>query len=290
MVRCLLVCLFLVLPALVAAEDRLDPLEATVRQLEQVQPGLESYSADIKTENPDRLIEKISPARPQPEAIPAGTTLAWYWLRDKGGLIASMDRQSIDFRQKAASHMAALFSAGSESSLIPAGQKQARRNLARQASIKTTDTLLGETRLKRIELSFSQPATLQGAFYTHNLHLPQDMIRNLYFDIDAKTQTVQEIGILTADGLKLTTEIRYHEVLAGFLPERIKITSPDGSIDDRLEITYGDIDRFSLPTRIAWIVRHPERQEDIAADFAGHRVNQPFPDAIRTEFELLQQP
>lgn len=288
MVRCLLVCLFLLFPALVAAEDRLLPLEETVRQRGQLQPGLENYSTSIKTEKIDALLQKFSAGESQSETVPARPVLTWYWQRSKGSLVSARNGQQNDFVQKIVNHFSDLLAAGSENTLIPAGQAELRRQLARKASIKTTDTLLGQTLLKRVELSFAEPIALQEAFYTSDLFLPQKQISSLYFDIDAKAHTIQELGLLTAGGLKLTAEIRYHEVQGGFLPERIKVTSPDGSIDDLLEITYGDVEGFSLPVKIVRTVRHPELKDDFDADFVDYRVNQPFPDSIRTQFELLQ--
>ena len=290
MVRSLLVCLFFIVPALVAAEDRLLPLEETINQRGKLQPGLENYTASIETKQIDSLLKRFSSAGSQPEGDSARPIFTWYWLRGKGNLVSSRNGQQDDFMQDVVDHLANLFAAGSENSLIPEGKAALRQEIASKATIKTSDTLLGQTLLKRIDLSFDQPTSLQEAFYTNNLHLPQNKIVNLYFDIDAKVQTIQEIGLLTADGLKLTTEIRYHQVSGGFSPERIKITSPDVSIDDLLEITYGEVEGFSVPVKIVWTLRHPKRQEDFEAEFVDYKINQPFPEIIRNQFQFIQKP
>jgi hypothetical protein len=285
MVRSLLVCFFFIFPALVAAEDRLLPLEETVNQREELQPGLENYSAGIETKQLDSLIKRFSAPDPQPAGGAAKPAFTWYWLRGKGSLVSSRNGQPDGAMQDVAEHLSKIFAAGSENSLIPAGKADLRREIAGKATIKTTETQLGDTLLKRIDLSFEQPVPLQEAFYTDNLRLPQNQISKLYFDIDARTHTIQEIGILTVDGLKLTTEIRYHQVTGGFLPERIKVTSPDGSIEDLLEITYGKVEGFSVPSKIVWMKRHPQLQEDFEAKFADYKINQPFPEIIRKQFE-----
>ena len=74
------------------------------------------------------------------------------------------------------------------------------------------------------------------------------------------------------------------------MPERIKITSPDGSFEDLLEITYGKIEGFSVPIKIVWMKRRPHLQEDFEAELADYKINQPFPEIIRKQIESIQQP
>ncbi len=284
MVRCLLVVVFFLVPALVTAEDRLQPLEEAARQQEQLQPGLGNYIAGIETGQIETLLKKAAGTATPRDATPGRPEFTWYWVRGMDSLIVPRDHETVDpLRENIANQLADRLAAISERNLIPPGKADLRREVAEKATIKTTDSLLGEILLKRIELSFAEPIALQGAFYTKHLTLPQDEIKNLYFDIDAKTHTIQEIGLLFADSQKLTAEIRYHEIPGGLLAERFKVTSPDGSIDNLLQITYTEVEGFFLPGKIVRKIHQPEQQDDFTASFVDHQINQPLPDRIRMQ-------
>jgi hypothetical protein len=284
MVRCLLICFFLLAPGLASANDRLQALEQTACQGLNLQPGLERYSARIVSVQVADMLHELTAETPAPPA----PSLIMYRQCGKPGLVTTLNEPADPVGQQIADHFAKILSSVLERTLIPEGRSELRRRIADRADIKTADTLLGQTLLKRIELTFETPVALQEAFYTRDLPLPQESIAKLYFDIEDGTRTIQEVGLLTADGLKLTMEMRYHQVPGGFMPERIKITSQDGRIDDLLEITYKEIGGFSLPASITQIMRRPGQQENLAATLEDHQINQPFPENIRRRFELQQ--
>lgn len=53
---------------------------------------------------------------------------------------------------------------------------------------------------------------------------------------------------LFADRQKLTVEIRYFDAFGGKLPQRFRITSPDGKVDDLFEAQLSEVAEFYLPT------------------------------------------
>ncbi len=279
-------CLFLLLPGLAIGDDRIAVLEETALQRSSLQPELEQYSSRISLNNLEALARTASMPADQP--LPTSPLLVRYWQQQRQGLVTTMSPQPTPSEQSLAGALARILTTSLEGALIPEGQAVQRRTLAGKATVKTADTQLGETLLKRVELTFNTPTTLQEAFYTRKLPLPQDKITSLYFDINAGNLTIQEIGLLTADGLKLTLEMRYHEVPGGHLPARMKITSPDGQIDDLIEVTYEQVDGFDLPVKLSQVTNRPQLQETLVIIFDDYRINQPFPATIQNHFGQLQ--
>ena len=288
MIRFFLVGFFLLLPGASLGDGLLTDLEKTVNQRENLRPGLEQYSARLISDQISEVFATIAktssnqtPPAPTPELIR-------YWKQQKPALVVVRDASINGIARKTAGYFADQLAGGMGSTLIPASKAAQRRQIAGQGMVKTSETRLGQTLLKRIELTFEKPVSLQEAFFTRSFPLPQEGIVTLYFDLDAGTNTIQEFGLLTAEGLKLTAEMRYAEVSGGYLPERIKITSLDGSIDDNLEITYEKIEGFDLPVKFSRSVRRPGEEGELLVTFADFKINQPFPQEIRERFEQQQ--
>lgn len=288
MIRFFLVCFLLFLPSYAIGDDLLADLEKTVSQRANLRPGLEQYSARLISDQISEVFTTIAKKNPD-QAPPAPTPeLIHYWKQQRPALVAVRDASVNGIAQKTAGYFADQLAGGMSSTLIPASKAVQRHEIAGQALVKTSETRLGQTLLKRIELTFEKPVSLQEAFFTRSFPLPQEGIVTLYFDLDAGTNTIQEFGLLTAEGLKLTAEMRYAEVPGGYLPERIKITSLDGSIDDNLEIAYEKIEGFTLPVKFSRSVRRPGEEGKLLVTFADFKINQPFPQEIRERFEQPQ--
>lgn len=289
MIRCLLLCLLLCLhllfPGLTVADDSLAALEQVIDQRNNLQPGLDNYSVRLVY---DKVPEPLqgSSAKIPAQGEPA---LTKYWQRGTAGLVISSNGQTVSSPGEPANPLLPeALSNGLESILLPANRTEQRNKIAGLGKLKISDTIFGQTVLKRIELDFNPPASLQEAFFSRDLPLPQQQVSKLYFDIDDGTHTLQELGVLTSAGLKLTLEMRYHQVPGGFLPERIKITSPDGQIDDLFEISYQEIEGFSLPARFIRKLQAPDRQNSLIVTFEDYQINHPFPDEIRARMEPRQ--
>jgi hypothetical protein len=98
-------------------------------------------------------------------------------------------------------------------------------------------------------------------------------------------KTVNELRLMTANGLQLTTEIRYIEVPGGYIPERYNITSPDGKIDDMFEVKFTDIDGYVLPMSMLRTIRRPGLQEDLEVFFKEYQINQPISAEIQSRLK-----
>ena len=288
MVRFFILCTFLLLPGIASAEDPLADLEKTVSQRSSLRPGLENYSAQLVSDQIPEVFQRVVEKNPNQIPPSSAPELIRYWMRGKTALVAVRDNSINDIAQKTADYFSEQLASGMDWPLVPEGRTEQRREITSKAVVKSSETLFGETLLKRIELTFEAPTSLKEAFYAQSFPLPQDGIVNLYIDLDSVTNTIQELGLLTSDGLKLTTEMRYAQVPGGHLLERVKITSPDGSIDDLVEIAYEKTEGFDLPVSFSQSVRRPSRQGDLLVTFEDFKVNQSFAEEILTRFEQQQ--
>ena len=170
--------------------------------------------------------------------------------------------------------------------ILPADQADARQALIKNAKLKSSEVSLAEQLIQRLEITFNKPTDLNGAFYVSGMRLPQKQINTLTFDIDTRTNTVNEMSLTVEGGLQLTVEIRYRAVTGGHIPERFQITSPDGKVEDIFEATLAEVDNFVLPTSMLRTINRPELQETLEVFFKDYQLNQPIPEDIQTRLKV----
>jgi hypothetical protein len=167
-----------------------------------------------------------------------------------------------------------------EELILPPGRGAERRQLAEPATVRSVETTLAETVLRRIEILFPVPTDIGDAFYGKGLRLPHKDVTRMQFDIDARSRAVRELSVQTATGTQLAVEFRYRAAAGGLLPERVRTTSPDGKVDDLLEVSFTEIAGYLLPARIVRTLNRPDLKDVLDVTFSAHRVNQPFPAGV----------
>ncbi len=56
--------------------------------------------------------------------------------------------------------------------------------------------------------------------------------------------------------------------------------SPDGKVDDLLEVSFTEVAGYLLPARIVRTLNRPDLKDVLDVTFSAHRVNQPFPAGV----------
>ncbi len=275
---------------LLAAKSPLETLETVTLRKDSLQPGLERYRTLVETSKISETIDRKSASMTAEASRPAPPIIEKYWMRDvPRSLIVAEQSQTAPYIAQLINRFSKDLAIEFDNVLLPTNKASQRQKLANAANVKLTEVLIADTPLQRVEFIFDHPADLAEAFYTTGLRLPQKQIIKLAFDIDKNTLTINEMTIQTVDGLILTVEIRYLDVAGGFLPQRIQITSPDGHVDDLTEVTFKEISGFHLPSRMVHTFRSPSSHDDLIVTFTDYRINQLFPEDIRTQFEAIQQ-
>jgi len=246
-------------------------IEDVSRRYANAQPNLESYQVELKTSKINEIIARMTASMPPEMQRPAEPQLIKYWRRNHGstvrasGAIMPTMQQMIDrFSQQFAVDLDRFF--------FPADQADRRTVLARQAQIKSTDTQIGSEMLHNIEFLFEKPATIAGAFYAAGLDLPQDGITRLEFELDQKNKLLRQIVIEANESPQLTVVIRHAELDGEWFPVDIRVTSPDGKIDDHFVTTLKKISGFHLPTRQTRNIHRPGDVEEMQVDFLNYKV------------------
>jgi hypothetical protein len=278
-----LIFLATILPKPLFADENMAILESVVASKDRVQPSLQHYLAIIETSRVEELMTRR--AREMSVSIipsPAPVIIK-FWQRHGNRLILFQPPQLDFYMETVVRELKPVLALELDNVLLPADLAEKRLELTNGAEIKLSEVALADNNLiSRLEITFEKPIDLGEAFYAVGMHLPQNHVVSLVFDIDTKNKTVNELLITTNDGLQLTVEIRYIDAEGGQIPERFQITSPDGKIDERFEVTFSEVDGFLLPARMKSVIHRPELQETLEVLFKDYQVNQPISEDIQT--------
>lgn len=283
----LLISLGFLLPVAAGAENRLAVLESAVQSAATLQPGLTGYRVTVHTDRIAATIETMTTGMPPEMPRPQPPTVVKYWRRGTPqGLILAEGAQASPFMQQMVERVSANLAIEPELLLLPPHRMNERQRLADLATLRSTETKLADSVLQRVELIFPTPVDVGDAFYGSGLRLPQQGVTQLQFDIDTGTRTVRELTVQTGSGEQFLAEFRYRPVTGGMVPERVRVTSPDGKVDDRLEVTFTEVDGFLLPAKTVRVLNRPGLQDNLEVTFSDYRVNQPFPPEVEAQFAM----
>ncbi|HEX9874972.1 MAG TPA: hypothetical protein VGA43_11455 [Deferrimonas sp.] len=252
------------------------PIEAVAAAYAGVQPGLERYQAVIETDRIAEILKEMTAGIPPDLPRPTPPTLILSWSRATGETtIAAAHPQPFPTMEEMIRHFSRKFALDMPGLFLPRRGAEERRRLLKAAEVKVTESQLAATRSMTISATFRDPVALNGAFYHPALSLPQQGIISLSMDLDTTEKVLRRLEVGTASGQRLTAEMRHLPCRDGSLLNEVLITSPDGQIDDRLKITFAEVNGFLLPARQERNSRRPEGEERTTVTFVGHRVNAP---------------
>lgn len=284
----LVILLFLILttPAILFADDDLTVLEKVVAANALTQPELQNYLVTVETSRIEEMMSNMTAGMPEDVKPPAPPVIVKFWQRNGEGLVFAKKETMTPYVEKMVNRLSANLAIELYEMILPADQADARQALIKNAKLKSSEVSLAEQLIQRLEITFNKPTDLNGAFYVSGMRLPQKQINTLTFDIDTRTNTVNEMSLTVEGGLQLTVEIRYRAVTGGHIPERFQITSPDGKVEDIFEATLAEVDNFVLPTSMLRTINRPELQETLEVFFKGYQLNQPIPEDIQTRLKV----
>lgn len=279
----------LTIPSLLLADDSLAVLEAVAAANRQVQPGLQNYLTTVETSRVEEMMTNLTSGMPADVKSPPPPIISKFWQRNGESLVYARQTQLIPYVEKMVKQISANLAVELNEILLPAVQAEQRRKLVKGASVKSNEVALADNLIHRLEIIFKKPTDLKEAFYANGMRLPQKQIKSLIFDIDTGTNTISELGLIADNGLQLTVEIRYLKVAGGYIPERFRITSPDGKVDDLFEVEFTEVDSYLLPTSMLRTIRRPELQEELKVFFKNYQVNQPITEDIQARLKKQQE-
>ena len=277
--------LILTTPTILFANDNLAVLEKVVAANALTQPELQNYLVTVETSRIEEMMSSMTAGMPADVKPPTPPVIVKFWQRNGEGLVFAKKETLTPYVEKMVNRLSANLAIELYEMILPADQADARQTLIKNAKLKSSEVSLAEQLIHRLEITFNKPTDLHGAFYVSGMRLPQKQINTLTFDIDTRTNTVNEMSLTVEGGLQLTVEIRYLEVTGGHIPERFQITSPDGKVEDIFEATLEEVDNFVLPTSMLRTINRPELQEKLEVFFKDYQLNQPIPEDIQTRLK-----
>lgn len=274
-------------PSLLFAGNNLEVLEKVVAVKEQVQPGLRNYMVTVETSRIEEMMANLTSGIPADVEPPLTPVITKFWQRNGKGLVYTEQPQLTPYVDKMVQQISTKLAIDLNELLLPAARTEQRRNLVKDAEIKSSEVALADSLIHHLEIVFAKPTDLDEAFYLSGMRLPQKQINSLVFDVDIRTNTVSEMDLVTDNGLRLTVEIRYLAVADGYIPERFQITSPDGKIDDLFQVKFSEVDGYILPTSVLRVIRRPELQENLEIHFKDYQINQQIPVDIQARLDSM---
>ena len=277
--------LILTTPTILFANDNLAVLEKVVAANALTQPELQNYLVTVETSRIEEMMSSMTAGMPADVKPPTPPVIVKFWQRNGEGLVFAKKETLTPYVEKMVNRLSSNLAIELYEMILPADQTNTRQTLIKNAKLKSSEVSLAEQLIHRLEITFNKPTDLHGAFYVSGMRLPQKQINTLTFDIDTRTNTVNEMSLTVEGGLQLTVEIRYLEVTGGHIPERFQITSPDGKVEDVFEVTLAEVDSFVMPTSMLRTINRPELQEKLEVFFKDYQINQPIPEDIQTRLK-----
>ncbi len=280
----ILLAIFLALPAAVAAESGSLALETVSRTYAATQPGLKTYQVTVQTSKFAQMIEQMTANMPANLPRPTQPLLRKYVSRETGASIIRAEGQNVfPYMQEMVGRISNELAIELRTQFLPQQAAERRRKAIAQARVVSSETRLDNSRTLTVEIHFDPPGDLDGAFYGAGLDLPQQGVKELVFDLDPDANILKRLEITLADGQLQVVELRHRLVEGGYLPREIRITTPDGKIDDHVTTTFAEVKGFWLPRQQIRTILRPGRTETITVNFTDYRLNTPLPP------EVLQQ-
>lgn len=246
-------------------------IETVSSKYADAQPNLESYRVELKTDKIKEMIARMTANMPQDMPRPSEPQLIKYWRRGMGSTVRANGTVMPNMQQMI-NRFSQQFAIDLDRFFFPPDQADQRKALMKKAAVKSADTQIGTDTLHSIELVFAQPATISGAFYNTGLDLPQTGITRLEFEIDPNKKILLQMIIESKDNPQLTVVIRHTAFDGEEFPVDLRVTSPDGKIDDHFVTTIKKISGFNLPTKQVRNIRRQGLVEEMQVEFLNYEI------------------
>jgi hypothetical protein len=286
-----LLSLLLVLLAVTAspsfATDELGYLEALSRHYADSQPELRTYVVEVKTSKLQEMIREMTANMPADLPRPVSPTLKKYWSRDAGQSLIHMEvEQPFPYMAEMVRRFSDRFNIDLKTFFLPPEGRGMREDLLKKATVKNFESRIEDSRNLHISLEFPEPTDIGEAFFRRGLRIPHTDILSVAFDLDPEQELLRRIEIITSSDVRYAVEIRHLDLKTGHVPQDIRLTTADGTVDDRLITTFAESGGFLLPTRQVRTLRRNNRTQTIAVEFLDYRINIDLPPSVRTELGL----
>lgn len=281
LIRCLFLIGFCLWPVLGTAADDISLLEKVARSSAAGQSGLQSYQVTVETAKIQQMLTQMTANLPADAPRPPTPKVRKYWHRARGeSLIRAEGGNVFPMMQEMVQRFSGEFAIDLRSFLLPRAQAEKRGQLISKASVKQSDNQVANRRIVSFTLKFSEPTAIGKAFYGAGIDLPRERVERLVFDVDPERLMVNRIEISVAGNVPITMEIRYRELAGGFVPEVIRVTSPDGNLDDRFQTEFVEVEGYWLPERQLRETRHGDQEKVMEVIFRNYQVNAAMPDDV----------
>jgi len=278
---CIGVLLMLLWPGLVLADDAIQLLARISRAYNDGQSGLKQYQVTVETDKIAELLAQMTASLPKDAPRPEQPMIRKYWLRSSGRTLMRAEGLNVfPFMQEMVGRFSREFSIDLHQFLLPAGRSGIRQQILATAKISQSDSQVAGAHRISFEILFPVATDLQQAFFAEGLNLPQNQVEKLVLDVDPDQLIVSRLEISQPGKPALTVEVRHQKVAVGQLPSEIRVSTPDGSIDDLFRTEFVQLETFWLPSRQERISRRGGLESRMQVGFKDYQLNGPLPPGV----------
>ena len=256
----------------VVADAKTEQIEAVSRHYADSHPGLESYRVKIKTNKIDEMLGRMTASMPQDVPRPDTPELMKFWKRGAGTVVRSMTATAAPYMEQMINRFSQRFAIDLGTLFLPIEKEAERSKLLQAGTVKDSVTEIAGSTINHVEITFGTPTDLAGAFFGTSLDLPQRAINRLALDIDPQRNILVHMDIETDKTPKLAVDIRHLDIANNDLPSEVSITSPDGSIDEKLVTTFTELQGYHLPVKQERKIRRPGLEEELLVEFSDYEL------------------
>ncbi len=278
----LLIATLLLLP-MTALADVPSLLEQVSRSMNDQQPGLQNYRVAVETDQVETMLARMTANMPASQPRPPVPQLFKYWDRQRqASLVRAEGAEIFPYMQEMIGRFSSNFSVELFDAFLPLGRDAEHSALLGQATLKQFQTNSAAGSLTEVELRFTTPTDLGGAFYRDRLGLSQQKIIRLLLAIDGK-QLLRRLDITQESGPSWSLSLGYEPHGSLQLPTKLHLRADQGQREVRVETRFAEQEGFWLPIEQQQSLRQGETKEERRVLFGDYQINGALPP------EVLQQ-
>lgn len=256
----------------VTAGAKTELIESVSRHYVDSHPGLESYRVKLKTNKIDEMLTRMTASMPKDVPRPDTPELMKFWKRGAGSVVRSTTVTAAPYMEQMINRFSQRFAIDLGTLFLPIEKEVERTRLLQTATVKDSETEIAGSKIHHFEITFGTPTDVAGAFYGTSLDLPQREINRLALDIDPVKNILVHMEIEAETMPKLGVDIRHLDIANNNLPSEVSITSPDGSIDEKLVTTFTELQGYHLPIKQERKIRRPGLEEELLVEFSEYEI------------------
>lgn len=241
--------------------------------------GLKSYICEVKTNQVDIMMKKMTAAMPEDLPRPEKPIIKKYWDRKNGMVIRLEGKNIFPYMREVSKKMSEQFALDLYDYFLPKDKKQLRHRLMKHAE-KKLETI---DEYQRFTITFKEKTNIDTAFFKKGLPIPTEDVKSIIMSLDTKRKLIKDMYIKydTVAGYKEYKLLADYKNIDGkYFLYNIYLMADDHSVMVGFRTDFEKIGEYYLPVkqiRMGEGTNVPEEEKRIEVTFTDYKINEPIP-------------